>query len=105
LTLQNQTGSYPPKQSRPIRYACALFLPTAHQWSRGLDHCHKRFGYGKRGYCKLIRPQPAVANSSPAASPTCPHLRFEVVFTVMLMAMLNLKNMKGLLIHAEVAKH
>jgi hypothetical protein len=55
--------------------------------------------------CTLLRLQPAVAKSSAAVSPSRPYRRFEVVLTVMFMAILNLKNLKALLIYAEVAKH
>jgi hypothetical protein len=45
--------------------------------------------------CTLVRLQPAVANSSNAASPNRAYRRFEVVLTVMFMAILNLKSEKS----------
>jgi hypothetical protein len=54
--------------------------------------------------CTLLRLQPAVANSSAAVSPSSPYRKFEVVLTVIFMAILNLENLKGFLIYAEVAK-
>src|SRR5580658_2186852 len=93
VTVTDSKAAFLPISSKYLGTSCAVALTTVTSGA----------GMAGAAACTLLRLQPA-ANSSNAASPSRPYRRFEVVLTVMFMAILNL-NLKGFLTYAEVAKH
>jgi hypothetical protein len=78
VTVTDSKAAFLPISSKYFGTSCAVALTTVTSGA----------GMAGAAACTLLRLQPAVANSSAAASPSRPYRRFEVVLTVMFMAIL-----------------
>src|ERR1700719_3721282 len=79
VTVTDSKAAFLPISSKYFGTSCAVALTTVTSGA----------GIAGAAACTLLRLQPAVANRSAAASPSRPYRRFEVVLTVMFMAILN----------------